>query len=192
MRPSKFRLPDRTDTPTRSVSSTAAAIGSASGPELPMQVVQPNPTRLKPSASSGSISPASSRYWVTTLDPGANEVFTHLGTVSPRSTARWATRPAATMTDGFEVFVHDVMAAMSTEPERSESVVPFSWTVADRSSASAKAVRKFSGSPGSDTRSWGRLGPASEGSTSARSSDRDSVNIGSGEASVRNRCWALA
>ena len=41
IRPSKFRLPDSTETTARSPSLTAAEISSASGPELPMQVVQP-------------------------------------------------------------------------------------------------------------------------------------------------------
>src|SRR5438093_13219138 len=45
MRPSKLRLPDSTATTDRSFSSIAAATSGDSGPELPMHVVQPNPTR---------------------------------------------------------------------------------------------------------------------------------------------------
>ncbi len=41
IRPSKLRLPDRTAATTSWSASTAAAIGSSSGPELPMHVVQP-------------------------------------------------------------------------------------------------------------------------------------------------------
>ena len=41
MRPSKLRLPDRTAATTSSSASMALATGSSSGPELPMQVVQP-------------------------------------------------------------------------------------------------------------------------------------------------------
>jgi hypothetical protein len=41
MRPSKLRLPDRTDTAIRSLSLIAFEISGWSGPELPMQVVQP-------------------------------------------------------------------------------------------------------------------------------------------------------
>jgi hypothetical protein len=41
MRPSKLRLPESTDTAARSASLTAALTASGSGPELPMQVVQP-------------------------------------------------------------------------------------------------------------------------------------------------------
>jgi hypothetical protein len=41
MRPSKLRLPDRTAVTARSFSLIAAEISGSSGPELPMQVVQP-------------------------------------------------------------------------------------------------------------------------------------------------------
>ena len=41
MRPSKLRLPESTAAATRSPSSMASEIGSLSGPELPMQLVQP-------------------------------------------------------------------------------------------------------------------------------------------------------
>jgi hypothetical protein len=41
MRASKFRFPERTDATTRSPSATASEISVGSGPELPMQVVQP-------------------------------------------------------------------------------------------------------------------------------------------------------
>ena len=39
-------------------------------------------------------------------------------TVRPRATAFRASRPAPTMTVGFEVFVHEVIAAIATEPVR--------------------------------------------------------------------------
>ena len=42
-----------------------------------MQVVQPKPTRLKPSLSRSFCSPDLSRYSATTCEPGASEVFTH-------------------------------------------------------------------------------------------------------------------
>jgi hypothetical protein len=51
MRPSKFRLPDSTATTASPSRFTASEISAGSGPELPMQVVHPNPTRLKPSWS---------------------------------------------------------------------------------------------------------------------------------------------
>jgi hypothetical protein len=41
-------------------------ISSGSGPELPMQVVQPKPIRLKPTLSRASCSPELERYSATT------------------------------------------------------------------------------------------------------------------------------
>src|SRR5918999_6085281 len=116
MRPSKLRLPDSTETTARSCSSIASAIGSGRGPELPMHVVQPKPTTWKPRCSSGSTSPARLRYSVTTRDPGAREVLTHGLDLSPLSTAFLARRPAPSITDGLEVLVQLVIAAMTTEP----------------------------------------------------------------------------
>ena len=51
------------------------------------------------------MSPARSRYSVTTFEPGASEVFTHGLAVRPFATALRASSPAPSMTDGFEVFV---------------------------------------------------------------------------------------
>src|ERR1700751_3848968 len=116
MRPSKLRLPDKTDTTARSFPLTTSEISSGSGPELPMQVVQPYPTRWKPSASRYSVSPARSRYSVTTLDPGASDVLTHGLTVKPVWKAFRARIPAPTITDGFDVLVQLVMAAITTCP----------------------------------------------------------------------------
>jgi hypothetical protein len=53
---------------------------------------------------------------VTTREPGANEFFTFGLTVRPFSTAFFASNPAASMTLGFEVFVHEVIAAINTSP----------------------------------------------------------------------------
>src|SRR5919204_5826972 len=110
MRPSKLRFPERTATTARSFSWTAAATSSGSGPEFPMQVVQPYPTSPKPSFSRYGVSAARSRYSVTTRDPGASDVFTQGLAARPASTAFFARSPAATITDGFEVFVHEVIA----------------------------------------------------------------------------------
>ncbi len=93
-----------------------------------MQVVHPYPTRLKPSSSSGSVRPARSRYSVTTFDPGASDVFTHGLERSPRATALRASTPAPTITDGFEVLVQLVMAAITTSPWSSSKVSPSSVT----------------------------------------------------------------
>ena len=53
---------------------------------------------------------------MTAFEPGASDVLTVGPTRRPRATALRASRPAPTMTVGFEVFVHDVMAAIATEP----------------------------------------------------------------------------
>ena len=53
---------------------------------------------------------------MTTREPGASEVLTDGSTISPRSTAFFASKPAASMTLGFEVLVQEVIAAMTTSP----------------------------------------------------------------------------
>src|SRR3954471_20677258 len=63
---------------------------------------------------------------MTTLEPGASDVLTHGFTVRPRSTAFLATRPAASITEGFDVLVQLVMAAITTWPWSSSNVVPSS------------------------------------------------------------------
>ena len=89
---------------------------AGSGPELPMQVVQPKPTRLKPRASRSPCSPAFSKYSATICEPGASEVLTQGFVLRPFLTALRARRPAPIITLGFEVFVQEVMAAMTTSP----------------------------------------------------------------------------
>src|SRR5215208_10598 len=98
MRPSKLRLPDSTEQTLRSLSLITLEISSGSGPEFPMQVVQPYPTRLKPCLSRYSVMPDLSRYSVTTLDPGASDVLTQGFVSMPASQAFLATRPAPSMT----------------------------------------------------------------------------------------------
>src|SRR3954453_11898307 len=140
MRPSKLRVPLSTEQTARSASLTAAEISSGSGPEFPMQVVQPEPTRLKPSSSSGSVRPARSRYSVTTFEPGASDVLTHGCCVRPFATALRASRPAPSITLGFDVFVHDVIAAMTTWPWSTLNVSPFIETSTALSECSATTV----------------------------------------------------
>jgi hypothetical protein len=53
---------------------------------------------------------------VTTRLPGASEVLMCGETVSPASTAFFASRPAASSTLGLEVLVQEVMAAINTSP----------------------------------------------------------------------------
>src|SRR6202022_807834 len=81
-----------------------------------MQVVQPKPTRLKPSWSSSFCKPDLSRYSATTCEPGASEVLTQGLTVKPLATALRASSPAPTITFAFDVLVQEVIAAMTTSP----------------------------------------------------------------------------
>ena len=53
---------------------------------------------------------------MTTCDPGASEVFTHGAARRPRATALRASNPAASITEGFDVLVHEVMAAITIAP----------------------------------------------------------------------------
>src|SRR5713101_3336777 len=91
-------------------------ISGASGPELPMQVVQPNATRLKPSLSRSACNPDLFRYSATTCEPGASEVLTQGLTVKPLAAALRANSPAPISTLGLEVLVQDVIAAITTSP----------------------------------------------------------------------------
>src|ERR1700712_4585645 len=91
-------------------------ISSGSGPELPMQVVQPNPIKLKPTLSRSSCNPELERYSATTWLPGAREVLTHGFAVSPLAAALRANRPAPISTLGLEVLVQEVIAAITTSP----------------------------------------------------------------------------
>src|SRR5215813_15076452 len=63
---------------------------------------------------------------MTTLEPGARVVFTQGLRARPASTAFLASRAALTMTEGFDVFVQDVMAAMTTDPWSTDVRVPSS------------------------------------------------------------------
>src|ERR1700687_751232 len=98
----------------------ALEISGASGPELPMQVVHPNATRLeprlKPSLSRSACRPDLFRYSATTCEPGASEVLTHGLTVKPLAAALRARSPAPTITLGFDVLVQEVIAAITTSP----------------------------------------------------------------------------
>src|SRR5260370_9321407 len=91
-------------------------LSGASGPELPMQVVQPNGRRLKPRLSRSACKPDLLRYSATTCEPGASEVLTQGLTVKPLAAALRARSPAPIMTLGFDVLVHDVIAAITTSP----------------------------------------------------------------------------
>src|SRR5260370_11971023 len=89
-------------------------MSSGSGPELPMQVVQPKPTRLKPTLSRSVCKPELARYSATTWLPGASEVFTHGLAFRPLAAALRASRPPPISTLGFDVLVQAVIAASTT------------------------------------------------------------------------------
>src|SRR6266404_2786295 len=171
-------------------------ISSGSGPELPMQVVQPKPIRLNPTLSRSSCSPELERYSATTWLPGASEVFTQGFAVRPLAAALRASSPAPIKTLGFEVLVQEVIAAITTSPWPRSKVLP---STAKRFAGSSvflysllSASEKPSATDGSAMRPSGRFGPAIEGTTSARSSVSVSVNTGSADLAVRNRPCALA
>src|ERR1700722_19922998 len=91
-------------------------ISSGSGPELPMQGVQPNPIRLKPTLSRSACNPELERYSATTWLPGASDVFTQRLAFNPFAAAVRASSPAQIRTLGLEVLIHEVIAAITTSP----------------------------------------------------------------------------
>jgi hypothetical protein len=62
------------------------------------------------------VKPLASKYAVTTYDPGEREFFIYGRTDNRFSTAFLAKSPALNITPGFEVFVHEVIADMTTLP----------------------------------------------------------------------------
>jgi len=80
---------------------------------------------------------------VTTFEPGARLVFTQGFVRSPLSAAFLATSPAATITDGLEVLVQDVMAAITTDPFFSSKVSSSRETVTRWSWSSAPAPARI-------------------------------------------------
>src|SRR5215470_3113901 len=174
----------------------ALDISAGSGPEFPMQVVQPYPTRLKPSLSRSVCRPDFDRYSPTTWEPGASDVLTHGFTLSPLATALRASRPAPTMTDGFDVLVHDVMAAITTSPWPRSWVRPSTGTrfpaSADLPNSWFSATAKPAFTSLRGTRSCGRFGPASDGCTDPSSSLSTSVKNGSSVFFVRYMPCAFA
>ena len=148
---------------------------------------------------------------MATFEPGASDVFTHGFDVSPFATAFCASRPAASITLGFDVFVQDVIAAITTWPccrlKRSSlysqgtppslfTGLPSETIVAAAlpagvvaatcdASCAANASRYIALLCDNGTRSCGRFGPARLGTTVVKSSSSVSVKTGSGVASVR-------
>ena len=131
---------------------------------------------------------------MTTWLPGASDVLTHGLTDSPRASALRATSPAASMTDGFEVLVQLVIAAITMSPSLKRWGRPstgidrgaLTWTV------SARVRSNDAATPSRGTRSCGRFGPARLGWTVPRSSSSVSVKTGAGVVSSCQSPWALA
>ena len=92
---------------------------------------------------------------MTTLEPGARLDFTHGLRSRPRSTAFFASSPAAIITDGLDVFVQLVIAAITTEPCSSSKVSPsISTSTLAGCGASATATAGISICPVPSTGSW--------------------------------------
>ena len=113
---------------------------------------------------------------MTTFEPGPSVVLTHGLRDSPRSTAFFASSPAAIITDGLEVLVQDVMAARTTAPLSRVKLSPLGKLTAvgvlvRPVRASTKAFLLSTKA----IRSCGRLGPEMEGCTVLRSSSRTDV-----------------
>src|SRR5512144_2361829 len=105
---------------------------------------------------------------MTTFEPGARVVFTHGRRVSPRSTAFFASNPAPTITNGLDVFVHEVMAAMTTAPWSSSNDGPSSSVTGTRAcgrcSVDGASPRGAGSSPGV---AWWTAGESEAGNDSA-------------------------
>ena len=134
------------------------------------------------------MSPKFFKYVITAGEPGAKEVLTQAGGAIPRLTALRATKPAAIMTSGLEVFVHEVMAAITTAPV---GMTPgtLSTKVGPKPSCAMDWVKrelKSKATLGNGKRSCGRLGPASEGTAWPISISMTLEYWGSMEVSVRN------
>src|SRR6266849_6462685 len=63
---------------------------------------------------------------MTTFEPGASVVLTHGLRARPASTALRSSKAAPTITNGFEVLVQDVIAAITTDPWSTLVSVPSS------------------------------------------------------------------
>jgi hypothetical protein len=88
---------------------------------------------------------------VTTCEPGAREVLTHGLESRPASTAFLASRPAPTMTYGFEVLVHEVIAAITTAPWSSSNSPASDLTVCGLCGREPLAFSAGASEPGKDS-----------------------------------------
>ena len=114
---------------------------------------------------------------MTTFEPGAIEVFTHGLIARPRSTAFLASSAAPSITDGFDVLVHEVMEEITTAPWSSSNDAPSARvTVTGRlarpSAPSAAENTDWCGASSSD---WP---PGAAGSLAGKVSSTDSSTDG--------------
>ena len=111
---------------------------------------------------------------MTTVEPGASEVFTQGLRSRPRSTALRASRPAPTITEGFEVLVQLVIAAITTRPWSSGKDVPSSRVTSIASSLprAARAVEepRIAGRGLPRSSSWSSAGGSEAGKDSSMAS----------------------
>jgi hypothetical protein len=124
---------------------------------------------------------ASSSYFCTTPDPGDSDVLTYPGTCNPFSDAFLHSIAACIMTSGLDVFVQEVIAAITTEPCFKVYSLPLVviLTVFDIcSGATSKPLKPFLAGMHlsksdfmsfSKTLSCGLLGPDRHGSTLLKS-----------------------
>ena len=160
MRPSKLRLPLSTAATTRLSFCTACghvlgqrtavadAGGAAEADQVEIELLRGRASgRLRGSNRSPPSNPARG-----SSSPTASPS-------SPRSTAFFATRPAASITLGFDVLVQLVIAAITT--------APLPKRVRRRERLRHRGTRRGSScfTSGSSTRSCGRFGPAIDGVT---------------------------
>lgn len=89
-----------------------------------MQVIHPYPAVVNPISSKYLVKPDLFKYSVTTFDPGDKVVLMYGFILIPLSKAFLATNPAPIMASGFDVLVHDVIAARTTEPCFNECCYP--------------------------------------------------------------------
>ena len=77
---------------------------------------------------------------MTTFEPGARLVLTHGLRSKPRARAFRATRPAPIMTEGFDVLVQLVIAAITMEPSHSLNLFPSYSTSVTAAMSGATAI----------------------------------------------------
>src|SRR4051794_18200798 len=124
---------------------------------------------------------------MTTFEPGARVVLTHGLRVSPRSTAFLATSAAPIITDGFDVLVQEVIAAITTAPWSSSKLDPSSNVTGTRLRARpASAAPDRSPAGGAE---W--LSPACEGGSLAGKDSAEASSYPTSSSAAALDGWAV-